>query len=176
MTTGLYQRIRQVWKKPKDSMKDLTRSRLIEWRRQSRFKRIDRPTRLDKARSIGYKAKKGFVIVRGRIKRGGRNRPVYGRRGRKPSKSGITGFTSSKSLQWIMEERIQRKHPNLEVLGSYWVGEDGRYKWFEIIMVDPVVPEIKKDKNLKWVTSGKDRKRVYRGLTTSGKKGRGLKA
>ena len=154
-------------------MKESTRSRLIEWRRQSRFERVERPTRLDRARGLGYKAKNGFVIVRGRIKRGGRNRPVYGRRGRKPSKSGITGFTPGKSIQWIMEERIQKKYPNLEVLGSYEVGKDGRYKWFEVIMVDPTVPEIRKDKNLKWVASGKNRRRVFRGLSSSGKKARG---
>ena len=75
-----------------------------------------------------------------------------------------------------MEERIQRKYPNLEVLGSYEVGRDGRHKWFEIILIDPSAPEIKKDKNLKWITSGKNRRRVYRGLTSSGKKGRGLKS
>jgi len=172
MTTGLYQKIRQIWKRPKNSMKEETRSRLIKWRRESRFEKIERPTRIDRARSIGYKAKKGFIVVRGRLSKGGRNRPLYGRRGRKPSKSGITGFTASKSLQWMMEERIQRKYPNLEVLGSYEVGKDGKHKWFEVILVDPMVPEIRKDKNLKWVTSGKDKRRVYRGLTSSGKKGR----
>ncbi len=173
MSGGLYQKIRNVWKKPKKSMKDLTKSRLIQWRRESRFEKVERPTRLDRARSLGYKAKKGFVLVRGRIARGGRHRPRYGRGGRKPSKSGVTGFTSSKSLQWIMEERVQKKYPNLEVLGSYEVGRDGRHKWFEIILVDPTVSEIKKDKNLKWITSSKNRRRVFRGLTSSGKKGRG---
>jgi len=153
-------------------MKEETRSRLITWRREPRFKRIERPTRLDRARSLGYKAKNGFIIVRGRLTRGGRTRPLYGRRGRKPSKAGINRFTSSKSLQTIMEERIQRKYPNLETLGSYEVGRDGRYKWFEVILVDPIAPEIMKDKKLKWIASGKNRRRVFRGLTSSGKKGR----
>ena len=76
----------------------------------------------------------------------------------------------------MMEERIQKKYPNLEVLGSYEVGKDGSHKWFEVILVDPVVPEIMKDKNLKWVESGKNKRRVFRGLTSSGKKGRALKA
>ncbi|NCN39581.1 MAG: 50S ribosomal protein L15e [Candidatus Aenigmarchaeota archaeon CG_4_10_14_0_8_um_filter_37_24] len=176
MVSGLYQEIRKLWKNPRKSMKELTRSRLIEWRREGRFERVEKPTRIDRARSLGYKAKNGFVIVRGRIGRGGRRRPLYGRRGRKPSKSGLTGFTSSKSLQWMMEERIQKKYPNLEVLGSYEVGKDGSHKWFEVILVDPVVPEIMKDKNLKWVESGKNKRRVFRGLTSSGKKGRALKA
>jgi len=172
MSKGLYQNIRELWKKPKQLIKEETRSRLMQWRRDPRFKKIKRPTRLDRARNLGYKAKKGFVIVRGRLTRGGRNRPLYGRRGRKPSKSGVTGFTSSKSLQWIMEERVQKKYPNLEVLGSYEVGRDGKYKWFEVILVDPAVSEIKKDKNLKWIASGKNKRRVLRGLTHSGKRGR----
>ena len=153
-------------------MKEETRSRLMEWRREPRFEKLENPTRIDRARSLGYKAKKGFVVVRGRLNRGGRNRPLYGRRGRKPSKSGLTRFTSKKSLQGILEERVQGKYPNLEVLGSYEVGRDGRYKWYEVIMIDPTVPEIRKDKNLKWVASIKNRRRVYRGLSASGKRSR----
>ena len=172
MASGLYQKIRNIWKKPKKTMKDLRKSRLIEWRRELRFQRLDKPTRLDRARSLGYKAKKGFVIVRGRIGRGGRDRPLFGRKGRKPSKAGLKDFTPKKSLQSMMEERVQKKFPNLEVLGSYYVGEDGRHKWFEVILVDPVVSEIKRDKNLKWIVSGKNKKRALRGLTASGKRGR----
>ena len=172
MVKGLYQYIREIWKKPKSTMKDSTKDRLIKWRRESRFEKIDKPTRIDRARKIGYKSKQGFTIVRGRIKRGGRKRPLYGRRGRKPSKAGISHFTPKKSLQSILEERIQKKYPNLEVLGSYPVGKDGRSKWFEVILVDPKRPEIGKDKNLKWITEKQHRKRVHRGLTPSGKKAR----
>jgi len=172
---GLYQKLKEMVRKPTEELKSINKSRLIEWRRENRFERIERPTKIDKARKLGYKAKKGFVIIRVRILRGGRSRPLYGRKGRKPSKSGVKGFTPTKSLQWIAEERVQRKYPNLEVLGSYEVGRDGRYKWFEVIMVDPNQPEIKNNKNLKWVTSKKNRRRVFRGLTSSGKKARGLR-
>ena len=161
---GVYQRIRELWKKPKVNLKNLMKERLIKWRKEARFKRIETPTKLDKARSLGYKAKKGFVIVRGRIKKGGRKRPLYGRKGRKPSKTGLVKFTPRKSLKRIIEERIQRKYPNLEVLGSYPVGEDGRYKWFEVLLVDPNNPEIQKDKNLRWITERQHRGRVFRGL------------
>jgi large subunit ribosomal protein L15e len=61
----------------------------------------------------------------------------------------------------------------LEVLNSYYVAEDGMYKWFEVIMVDPHRPEIAKDKKINWILS--QRKRVFRGLTAAGKKARGLK-
>ncbi len=162
---GLYQWVRELWKKPKVNMKDLIKERLIKWRKEPRFKRIEKPTRLDKARALGYKAKKGFVIVRGRIKKGGRRRPLYGRRGRKPSKAGLVKYTPRKSLKRIVEERVQRKYPNLEVLGSYLVGEDGRYKWFEVLLVDPNRPEIKNDKNISWITEKQHRRRVFRGLT-----------
>lgn len=173
---GMYQSIRNAWKKPKESMKGLMRERLIEWRRQPRFQRIEKPTRLDRARALGYKAKKGFVIVRARIKRGGRKRPLYGRRGRKPSKAGITGFTSKQSLQAIVEQRVQRKYPNLQVLNSYHVASDGKYSWFECILLDPNSPDIKKDKDVGWVSDKQHRKRALRGLTGSGKRSRGLKS
>jgi large subunit ribosomal protein L15e len=172
MTKGLYQRIRKTWKKPKLEMKDLVKERLMKWRKEPRFKKIDRPTKLDRARALGYKTKEGFIIIRGRIERGGRRRPLYRKRGRKPSKAGLVKYTPKKSLQWILEERVQKKYPNLEVLGSYQAGEDGRYKWFEVIMVDTNNPVIKKDKNIKWVTKKQHRKRALRGLTPSGKKTR----
>ncbi|MCX6821180.1 MAG: 50S ribosomal protein L15e [Candidatus Aenigmarchaeota archaeon] len=163
MTKSLYKNIRQAWKKS-NKIKDLKRDRLIKWRKEPRFQKIEKPTRLDRARGLGYKAKKGFVIVRGRIERGGRRRHLYGRGGRKPSKSGLTHFTPGKPINFILKGRIQRKYPNLEVLGSYPVGEDGVYKWFEVIMVDPERPEIKNDKNIKWITEKQHRRRVLRGL------------
>lgn len=172
---GAYHYIGLAWRKPKETMKELHRSRLISWRKEPRFQKLEKPTRIDKARSLGYKEKKGIVVIRGRIRRGGRNRPLFGRRGRKPSKSGVTGFTPGKSRQWIMEERINKKYPNMEILGSYKVGEDGRSQWFEVILVDPTRPEIKKDKNLKWICDKKHRGRVYRGLTPSARKPRGLR-
>ncbi len=43
---------------------DAWRKRLAEWRKEPAVLRIDRPTRIDRARSLGYKAKQGFLIVR----------------------------------------------------------------------------------------------------------------
>jgi len=57
-------------------------------------------------------------------------------------------------------------------LNSYWVGEDGKKVWYEIIMVDRDHPAIKADRSLSWIQN--KRSRVYRGLTSSGKKARGL--
>lgn len=170
-----YKYIAEAWAKPERSYVDeLMRQRLIEWRRQSVVSRIEKPTRLDKARKLGYKAKQGFVMVRVRIRRGGlrKQRPKAGRR---PKRMGVKKFKPAKSLRLIAEERAARKFPNMEVLNSYWVGEDGRSKWFEIIMVDPNHPSIKADKNINWICQKQNYRRVFRGLTSAGKKVRSLR-
>jgi large subunit ribosomal protein L15e len=170
-----YQYIAEAWAKPEKSYVDsLMRKRLVEWRRQSTIKRIDRPTRLDRARKLGYKAKQGFIIVRVRVRRGGmrKQRP---RAGRRPKRMGVKKFKPGKSLRLIAEERAARKFPNLEVLNSYWAGEDGSSKWFEIILVDPNHPAIRSDANVSWITEKQHRKRVFRTLTSAGKKVRSLR-
>ena len=48
------------------------KNKLIQWRKQNVIKKIERPTRLDRAHSLGYKAKQGYVLARIRIKKGGR--------------------------------------------------------------------------------------------------------
>jgi len=88
---------------------------------------------------------------------------------------GVKKYKRAKSMRFIAEERTAKKFPNLEVLNSYWVGEDGRSKWFEIILVDPHHPAIKTDKQVNWITQKQHRKRVFRGLTSAGKKVRGLR-
>jgi large subunit ribosomal protein L15e len=170
-----YKYIAEAWTIPEKSFVDeLMRQRLIEWRRQPTIFRIEKPTRLDKARKLGYKAKQGFVIVRVRVRRGGlrKQRPKAGRR---PKRMGVKKFKPAKSLKLIGEERAGRKFPNLEVLNSYWVGEDGRSKWFEVIMVDPHHPVIKSDKDINWICQKQHRRRVFRSLTSAGKKVRSLR-
>lgn len=163
MVKSSYKYIEELWKKPKEKLKEILKKRLIEWRKQKVVERIDKPTRLDKARKLGYKAKKGFVLVRVRVRKGGRRRRLYGRRGRKPSKAGLVKFTPKLSLKTIAEQRANRKFPNLEVLKSYYVGEDGMYKWYECILVDPNNPNIISDPKINWII--RQRRRVFRGLT-----------
>lgn len=165
----------QAWKKPEALyVEELMRQRLIAWRREPAIVRIDKPTRLDRARSLGYKAKQGFVVVRVRVRRGGRRKPRP-TSGRRQKRLGVTRFVPAKSLRLIAEERAARKFPNLEVLNSYWVWEDGRQKWFEVIMVDPHHPAIRNDPNVKWIVDSAHKGRVFRGLTSAGKKSRGLR-
>ena len=169
-----YKYVARAWKKPEASfVKELMWQRLIEWRRQPTVFRIERPTRIDRARKLGYKAKQGFAVTRVRIRRGGfkRTRPKAGRR---PKRMGVAKLKLAKSLRLIAEERAARKFPNLEVLNSYWVWEDGRFKWFEVIMVDPNHPVIQSDKEISWICEKINQSRVFRGLTSAGKEVRGL--
>ncbi len=136
--------------------------RMAQWRREPVNCRIERPTRLDAARRMGYKAKQGVVLIRTRVRRGGlRKGKIHMKR--KPSKAGISKITMAKNTQRIAEERVNRHFPNLEVLNSYWVGQDGKHKYYEVILIDTRA-------------NGKraHRGRAYRGKTSAGKRGRGL--
>ncbi|MFC1710768.1 50S ribosomal protein L15e [Nanoarchaeota archaeon] len=170
MAKGFYHYMKQAWKKPD---KKTLRGRMIGWRKSGVFTKVDKPLRIDRARTLGYKAKKGFVIIRIRIKRGGhkRPRPNKGRR----SKRLHTRKNLKMSYKWIAEQRVSRKYRNLEVLNSYIIGKDGVNYFYEVILVDPSRPEIKKDKNLNWVTKPGNKKRAMRGLTSAAKKSRGLR-
>jgi large subunit ribosomal protein L15e len=169
-----YKYLADAWKRPETSfVKEVMKQRVIEWRRQPTIVRVERPTRLDRARRLGYKAKQGFVIVRVRVRRGWLKRPRP-KAGRRPKRMGVTKVKRAKSLRLVAEERAARKFPNLEVLNSYWVWEDGRYKWYEIIMVDPHHPVVRSDNNVNWICESVHKGRVFRGLTSAGKKVRGL--
>jgi large subunit ribosomal protein L15e len=163
--------LRQIWKRPKENR--IYKERLISWRREPVITKVDKPTRINRARALGYKAKQGFVVVRVRIKKGTRKRPRI-TKGRKPKKLG-TKIPAKKSKQWICEERASKKFPNLEVLNSYWIGDDGVHQWYEVILVDKYHPQIKSDKDINWVLEKQHKGRVFRGLTSAGKKGRGLR-
>jgi len=170
MTKGMYHKIREAWKKPD---KKILRERMIEWRKSEVFTKVEKPLRLDRARSLGYKAKKGFVIIRIRLKRGGhkRPRPNKGRR----SKRLHTRKNLKMNYKWIAEQRVERKYKNLEVLNSYLIGKDGIHYFYEVICVDADKPEIKSDKTMSWIGTGANKKRAMRGLTSAAKKSRGLR-
>lgn len=151
--------------------KKIQRERLLKFRKEPTNKRIKRPTRLARARSLGYKAKEGFVIVRQKVKRGGRQNKKL-KAGRKSSNTGRTK-NLNKNYQTVAEQRSKERYPNLEVLNSYEVLKDGKHIWFEVILIDRMHPNINKDENL----SNLARKagRVERGLTSSSRKSRGLR-
>jgi len=156
----------------KDSLKRLIRERLIQWRKDSAVSRIDHPSNLISARRLGYRAKPGFVLVRVRVKRGGKRRPdiTGGRRSAHSSQR----LVLSKNYQWMAEERVAKAYPNLEVLNSYKAAKDGIYYWFEVVLVDPEHPAVKNDDKINWICRPANRKRVFKGLTSAGKKSRGI--
>jgi large subunit ribosomal protein L15e len=134
----------RMWKNNSDELK----SKAIAWRAEPTVNRIERPSRLDRARRLGYKAKQGISVVRIRVGRGGmrKQRPVAGRR---PKHLGVVHIKQGISMRKVAERRVNEKYPNMEVLGSYYVHKDGMYYWFEVIMADPSHPAISKDKEMR---------------------------
>jgi large subunit ribosomal protein L15e len=174
MVKSMYDHLGEQWKKPDVSYQSPQQQRLIQWRKEENFSRIERPTRVDRARNLGYKAKQGYVVVRARVRHGGLRKPAI-RKGRKPSAYGISKITMGKNTQRIAEERTAKRYPNMEVLNSYWVGKDGKNHFYEIILVDPVHPAVMNDPKINWITNTTNKKRVLRGKTSAGQKGRGLR-
>lgn len=161
-----------AYKYIKKNIRKNLREKMIAWRKQEAIERIEKPTDIGRARILGYKDKKGFVILRVKIKRGGRKRKKP-RRGRR-SKRQTLRKTLKMNYRWVAEYRAGKKFTNLEVLNSYLIAKDGIHYFFEVIMVDPKTPEIKS--LMPWITKPENRNRVFRGLTSAGKKSRGLRA
>ena len=168
MTKGLAHYLREAWKKPDVKT---SRQRMIEWRKSDAVVKVDKPLRLDRARALGYKAKKGVVVVRVRVIRGGhkRSRPNKARRTKR--------LHIRKNLRMnyreIAENRAAKKYKNLEVLNSYQIGKDGKHYFYEVILLDKIRPEIQSDKQLSFVAKPANRGRGQRALTSAGKKARG---
>ncbi|MGC9435680.1 MAG: 50S ribosomal protein L15e [Methanomicrobiales archaeon] len=175
MAKSMYAHVREAWRSPdRTVVGDLLWERMQRWRREPPVVRIARPTRIDRARALGYKAKQGIVVARVRVRRGGRRKPRY-IRGRRTARMGMRRITPGKSIQRIAEERASRRYPNMEALNSYWVGEDGRQKWYEVILVDPHHPSVRRDPAYAWLTGTAHRGRAERGKTSAGRKGRGMR-
>lgn len=126
--------MQELWrKKQSDVMRFLLRVRCWQYRQLSNLHRAPRPTRPDKARRLGYKAKQGecwargtsscqwvvcffsitlatvlfptgYVIYRVRVRRGGRKRPVpKGATYGKPVHHGVNQIKFARSLQSTAE-------------------------------------------------------------------------
>jgi len=172
---SMYSYIADAWKNPYQGyVKELNYERRILWRKEENFLRIERPTRLDRARALGFKAKQGYVVVRAKVRKGSFQKHTI-RAGRRAKRRGINKITTGKSLQRMAEERTAKRYPNLEVLNSYWVGADGQQEWYEVILVDPAHPVIMADPKINWICNNTHTNRVYRGLTSAGIAGRGLR-
>jgi len=166
---GVAKYLRAAWKKP--DVKTL-RARMIEWRKSPVITRVKKPLRLDRARSLGYKAKKGVTVVRIRVKRGGHKRPRP-RKGRRSKRLHIRKNLRM-NYREIAEQRVAKRFTNMEVLNSYNIGKDGINYFYEVILIDPSKSEIQKDKELGPVARS-PKKRSLRAITSASRKARGLR-
>jgi large subunit ribosomal protein L15e len=155
--------MREAYQKEAKERGELSKGRIFKWRREQVVSKVERPTNLIRARTLGYKAKQGYVVARVRVGKGRRRRPTPDK-GRNPAHAYLI-VQPGTSLKGQAEQKANRKFTNLEVLNSYLVGEDGNYKFFEVILVDAA---------LAGLSLGK--RRAYRGLTSSGRKARGYRA
>lgn len=131
---------------------------------------------MDKARRLGYKAKQGYVAYRVRVRRGGRKKTVH--RGivhGKPSSQGVNQTNPSRSHRVLAETRVGRRCPNLRVLNSYWVNQDATFLYYEVLLVDPFHKAIRRDPKINWICKTTFKHRENRGLTSAGRKSRGLR-
>jgi len=138
----------QVWLKMlKENPMEL-RQRAVVWRNQNAVTRVEKPSRIARARRLGYKAKQGIIVVRMRVGTGGmrKERP---RGGRRPKHLGVTKIKADVSMKQVAERRILQRYPNMKLLGSYFLYKDGMHYWFEVILADPSHPRIAKDKEIR---------------------------
>jgi len=100
-----------------------------------------------------------------------RKRPMP-QKGRKNSKFGLY-FSPGVSIQRMAEQRAGKKFRNMEILNSYYIGEDGVSKFYEVMMVDRVHPSVLANKDARKIAM--QRGRVFRGLTAAGRRGKSLR-
>jgi large subunit ribosomal protein L15e len=161
--------LRNAWKKP--DVKTL-RERMIAWRKSNAIVKVEKPLRLDRARSLGYKAKQGIIVTRVRIQRGGhkRKRPNKARRTKR--------LHIRKNLRMnykeIAEQRVGKKYSNMEVINSYQIGKDGKHYFYEVILADRNSNSTKRDKQIGPLIKA-PKKRAQRALTSTARKARGLR-
>ena len=124
------------------------RERAILWRKQNAVTRIDKPSRLLRARRLRYKAKQGIIVVRMRVGTGGmrKQRP---RGGRRPKHLGVTRIKADDNMKKVAQRRVLERYPNMTLLGSYFLYKDGMHYWYEVILADSSHPRIAKDKELR---------------------------
>ena len=105
-----YKYINKSFQSDYSARSQLLKQRIVAWRKESPVQRVEKPTNVARARSLGYKDKQGVVIARVRVDRGlSKRRKIQA--GRKPSKSGRF-YAFRKSLQARAEERASNRFSN----------------------------------------------------------------
>jgi len=167
---GMYQHMKENFIQEYKERSQPYKERLVKWNNEPPIVRVEKPTNIARAREIGYKAKPGILVARVAVV-GGKKKRVAPGGGRKPSKN-ARYFSRQKSTQAIAEERAAKKFTNCEILNSYFVGEIGSKKFYEVIMLERDNPALINDPNYKNIIA--QRNRVFRGLTYTGRVHRGI--
>ena len=146
----MYAEIGKSWHKIFHEKAGDISARAVLLRKGPTIERIEKPSRLDRGRMLGYKAKEGVVVIRIKVSRSGmrRQRPTSGRR---PKHLGVLRMKSDEPVQGVAERRVGEKFPNLKMLGSYIYYQDGKHSWYECVMIDPHNPSISNDYNYRRV-------------------------
>merc|ERR1712243_394426 len=112
---GAYKYLQEIYrKKQSEVLRFLLRIRAWQYRHLNKIHRATHPTRPEKARRLGYKAKQGFVIYRVRIRRGGRKRKVHkGCTYGKPSSHGVNHLKAKRNHRSMAESKCGRALPSL---------------------------------------------------------------
>ncbi|XP_043833351.1 60S ribosomal protein L15-like [Dromiciops gliroides] len=169
---GAYKYIPKLWrKKQSDVMPFLLRVCCWQYRQLSALHLAPWPTRPDKAR----KAKQGYVIYRICVLQGARKHLVpkgatYG----KPVHHSVNQLKFARSLQSVAEECAGLHGGILRVLNSYWVSEDSKYKFSEVILIDPFHKAIRRNPDTQWITKPVAQAQRCRGLPQLARKSPGL--
>ncbi|MBD3210407.1 50S ribosomal protein L15e [Candidatus Micrarchaeota archaeon] len=159
MQMGAYKYISETLQNEYKKRDERLRKKVIRWRKEPAVVKVNRPSNISRARTLGYKAKQGYIIARARVNKGRRTRrrPTKGRK----QKSYYFFKQPQMSLQATAEQKVNRLHSNMEVLNSYWVGDDGNYHYFEVILADPAKPSVN-------ISSAIRQGKSFRGLTSAG--------
>ena len=159
---GAYKYITETLQKQYKERGTDYKNKIVDWRNSPAMEKVEFPANLSRARRLGYKAKQGYIVVRVRVDKGRRTRRKT--MGGRKHKNYYRFVQPGMSHQAMAEQRVNREYKNMEVLNSYWVGEDGMYKFFEVILADPAKKTVT---NSAVVRKG----RAFRGLTAAGNSG-----
>lgn len=138
--------LQELWKrKQSDVLRFLLRVRCWEFRQLPGIVRMTRPSRPDKARRMGFKAKQGYVVYRVRVRRGGRKKPVSkvgGASGGKAAAAAVaapaaaTAATSSgaqvllgRFMQWSRDMEWSREKAACSNERAFGEQPDGANQW-----------------------------------------------
>jgi len=172
---GAYKYIRQTfqneWKGAKDDNYDyslIMRQRGIEYRNSGdAVVKLDYPTNIVSAKSVGYRAKQGIFVARVRVRKGTgtHHRPKNKRR---PKRQGQAKLSRKISTQGMSEQKASKKFENAEVLGSYKIAEDGKWHYYEVVLADRTASTVLSDRRLSFLAKGQ-KGRAERGKTFAGR-------